>query len=347
MASPVRPLASSDIQEVVSDVGDLWEGLREAKLLLTGCTGFFGPWLLESLLEANRVHGLRLEAWVLTRDASAFQGRCPHLASHPALHLLEGDVRTFRYPDVPMTHVVHGAASANSARDPQGPQEVRETILKGTERVLALARRDGVRRLLFISSGAVYGTQPPDVEALEESSPGIPPFIPYGQAKLDAEGLCWRHLAEHGLPLTIARCFAFLAPHLPLDAHFAAGNFLGDALQGRSIQVRGDGRAYRSYLYGTDLAWWLWTLLLRGELGHACNVGSGQAVTLGALARAIASPKGLPVTIAQPPGHGPAPRYVPSVRRARETLGLVQKVDLGEAIRRTLAWHAHPSAESP
>jgi dTDP-glucose 4,6-dehydratase len=211
-----------------------------------------------------------------------------------------------------------------------------ETIREGTRRVLAAAA--GVRKALFISSGAVYGPQPPDRERLAEEHP-IPVLAPgYGKGKREAELLC----AAAPVPVAIARCFSFLAPHLPLDAHFAAGNLLGAALAGRPLPVRGDGRTVRSYLYGTDLAWWLYTILLRGRPGRPYNVGSEAAVSIRQLAGAVARAD---------PGTPPAPsapRYVPATARARTELGLAQTVDLPEAIRRTLDWHRRGSrGEAP
>lgn len=326
----MKPLPRADVEEVLARVGPLWRDLAGARLLLTGCTGFFGAWLLESLLAAEDAQGLGLEAWVLTRRPEAFGTRFPHLAGHPALRLLAGDVRTFATAGVPFTHVVHGAASSTWGSGPEEADLLREIVLGGTARVLEEARRAGAGSFLFISSGAVYGAQPPDLEGFGEDHPGSGPFAPYGLIKREAEALC--------PTAAIARCFAFLAPHLPLDAHFAAGNFLADAHAGRTIRVAGDGRAIRSYLYGTDLAVWLWTLLLRGRPGRAYNVGSDQAVTIEALARSVAAPGGLPVSLGRPPGEGPAHRFVPSILRARRELGLTPRVDLAEAIRRTLAW---------
>lgn len=328
---PAAPLAARDLAELQVHLGPLWPELAGARLLMTGCTGFFGPWLLEPLLAAQDALGLGLRAWILTRDPAGFRRRLPHLAGHPALELLEGDVRTFRNPGVPFTHLVHGAASSDSRRDPQSPEAMEATIVDGTRRALAAAA--GARRGLFISSGAVYGPQPPDLDRIGEDSP--PPALEpgYGAGKLQAERLC----ADASFPVAIARGFAFLAPHLPLDAHFAAGQFLGATLAGRPIPILGDGRPVRSYLYGTDLAWWLYAILLRGRPGRAYNVGSEIPVTIRELAGAVAESN--PVTVGQAPTAGPAPRYVPATGRARAELGLAQTVALPEAIRRTLEWH--------
>jgi dTDP-glucose 4,6-dehydratase len=155
-----------------------------------------------------------------------------------------------------------------------------------------------------------------------------------------AEHLALLYQQGFGIQTKIARSFAFLGPYLPLDAHFAAGNFLNDGLDGRSIRVNGDGTPYRSYLYAADLAIWLWTILFRGELGRAYNVGCEREVTVAELACMIAGyfATGTQFCTAPRPD-AKAARYVPSTRRAREELGLETWISLEEAVDRTARWH--------
>src|ERR1700680_4707856 len=98
-----NPLAH-DLDHVLAQTSLLWDELRGARLFLTGGTGFFGCWLLETFLWAN--DHLRLEASivVLTRDGSAFARKVPHLANHPAVTLHDGDVRTFEFTDGGFSH---------------------------------------------------------------------------------------------------------------------------------------------------------------------------------------------------------------------------------------------------
>ena len=140
----------------------------------------------------------------------------------------------------------------------------------------------------------------------------------------------------------IARPFAVVGPGLPLDAHFAIGNFIADAVAGREIVVGGDGRPLRSYLYAGDLAVWLVTLLVRGRSGRAYNVGSDRAIGIGELARLVRSvvPGSGKVSInGTPDPKAVRSRYVPSVDRARTELGLAAWTSLEDAIHRT-ARHA-------
>ena len=151
----------------------------------------------------------------------------------------------------------------------------------------------------------------------------LDPHSAYAEGKRVAEYLAGVYHRQHGLPVKIARGFAFLGPYLPLDVHFAAGNFLRDGLRGGPVRVGGDGTPYRSYLYAADLAVWLWTLLFRAAPCRPYNVGAEEAVSIAELARCIAAHFGVGVQVARPavPGR-PAERYVPAARRAREELGL-------------------------
>jgi dTDP-glucose 4,6-dehydratase len=220
------------------------------------------------------------------------------------------------------------------------------TIVEGTRRALEFAGHCKAKRFLLISSGAVYGKQPSDLSHVPEDYSGAPdstqPASAYGEAKRLAELLCSICQEEYGIETTIARCFAFVGPYLNLDIHYAVGNFIRDALSGGSIQVSGDGTLYRSYLYAADLAIWLWKILLRGMPGEAYNVGSEDAITIMDLAYQVAAyfPNSPKVVIAESPVPGQfSERYVPSIKNAREGLGLNSWINLKEALRRTIKWN--------
>jgi dTDP-glucose 4,6-dehydratase len=142
---------------------------------------------------------------------------------------------------------------------------------------------------------------------------------------------------EHGLETMIARCFAFVGPHLPLDAHFAIGNFIRDAMKGELIKVK-NGSPYRSYLYAADLAIWLWTILFKGAACRPYNVGSDQEITIADLAQTVVSTLGGSVLTLTPSENVSASRYVPSVNRAIQELGLQVRTNLTASIGRTASW---------
>jgi dTDP-glucose 4,6-dehydratase len=218
--------------------------------------------------------------------------------------------------------------------------------------VLRFSKECGARKFLYTSSGAFYGTQPPEISHLPETYSGAPspldPRSAYAQSKRASEFLCAAHQTTERIDITIARCFAFVGPHLALDMNYAVGNFVGDALRGGPITVTGDGTALRSYLYGADLAVWIWTILARGEGGQAYNVGSDVEITIGALARLVAdvvNPKAEVVISQKKDPAKPPHRYVPSIERARSEFGLEPWINLREGIRRMAEWYrlnGHP-----
>ena len=218
-----------------------------------------------------------------------------------------------------------------------------ENIVIGTQRTLDFAVKCRASRFLLTSSGAVYGSQPGDVSHIPDDYRGGPeptnPAAAVGHSKRAAEFLTAAYGQQHGLDVTIARCFSFVGRHLPLDMHYAIGNFMRDALSGRPVEVRGDGTQVRSYLYAADLVIWLLAILLEGTPGRAYNVGSEEDVTIADLAQRVARSvqPSVEVRVAGLPPLFPRPdRYVPSTERARTELGLKTLIGLDEAIARTL-----------
>jgi dTDP-glucose 4,6-dehydratase len=339
MANPLK----SDLDQILAHTEGVWDELRGQRLFITGGTGFFGRWLLESLVWANDKLMLNASALVLTRDPEAFRQRAPHLAAHPALQLHRGDVRSFEFPAGQFRYVIHAATDSSAKPNADEPLLTFDTIVDGTRRVLDFAVRARATKFLLTSSGAIYGPQPPEMTHIPEAYSGSPdPLNPqsvYGEGKRAAEMLCCLYARHHGLESKIARCFAFVGPYLPLDVHFAIGNFIRDALRGGPIRVTGDGTPSRSYLYAADLAVWLWTILCRGAACVPYNVGSEDARPIAQWADLVAQrfvPR-LTVTAAVRPIAGsPRDCYVPRTSRARTDLGLRQVTDSRTAIDKTI-----------
>ena len=335
------------MDHVLAHTNGLWEELRGRRVFITGGTGFFGCWLLESFIRANDTLKLDATVLVLTRDAASFGKKAAHLASHPAVKFQEGDVRSFAFASGTFACVIHAATEASAKLNEEDPLLMLDTITEGTRRTLEFAEHCGARKFLLASSGAVYGKQAPEVAQVSEDYTGAPdvtnPGSAYAEGKRLAEFMCAVYHKKYGLETKIARCFAFVGPYLPLDAHFAVGNFIRDALRGGPVRVGGDGTPHRSYLYAADLAIWLWHILFRGAPCRPYNVGSDADVTIADLAGTVAGvcqPRPEVLVAKAPPPGKPDERYVPSIERASLELGLRPLIDLPEAIKRTMNWYA-------
>lgn len=343
------PISPHDLNEVCEQTEALWDEIRHERVFLTGGTGFFGRWLIESFVAANKRFALNSQITVLTRSPETFRDRCPHLAANPAVSLLRGDVRSFPSPGGEFPFVIHAAADASDSRTKHtrdGALSTLSMIFDGTRNTLEFAASHGTRKFLMVSSGAVYGAQPPTISHLVETYLGGPdpcrPGSAYGEAKRAAETLCAAYASPSGLACKIARCFAFVGPHLPLDKSYAIGNFIGSALASQAIHIEGDGTPLRSYLYATDLAVWLWTVLFRSPSLLPINIGSDRPISIGFLAKEVNAAMGCQLEIEVSgrvtPG-APVQQYLPSVQRAYDQLGLKQTVELREAIQRTAEWY--------
>ena len=319
----------------------LFSPLQDKRIFLSGGTGFFGKWLLNSFLYFNKAFALNATITVLSRDPQAFLFHYPEFKDEPALVFIQGDVRDFKFPSGKFDFIIHAATEASVALEQENPDEMHAVIVEGTRRMLEFAAQAKASRFMITSSGAVYGPQPWELSHLPETY-GASPVTVYGKAKLLAEQECIEAGNRDGFTVLLPRCFAFVGPYLNLDIHFAIGNFIRDCLENRPIVIKGDGTPFRSYLYAADLAEWLWIILLCGTHARAYNVGSAEGITIRDLAYRVRDCTRVsnPIEIlgVAAPGTLPA-RYVPSIERASSELNLKPRFSLDEAIAQTWAWH--------
>jgi nucleoside-diphosphate-sugar epimerase len=339
-------LISSDLDHIFNHTEHLWEEVRDKRIFITGGTGFFGSWLLESFVWANDKLQLNAEALVLSRDPEAFAEKAAHLCHHRAVQFLRGDIKNFVFPEGRFSYLIHSAVYQQPVDERPSSLSLVNEMLNGTRRVLDFCVQAKIEKMLLISTGAVYGATPSHMEKIPENfSNAYDPTnssSAYHHTRRIMESLAVLHAEEDNFEAKIARCFSFIGPYLPLNGRFAVSDFIQDAILERPITVRGNGKAVRSYLYMADLAVWLWMILLRGKSGRPYNVGSELPITIQEIAGAIAdeSVPHLPVSILKESYSGVAQDYyVPDTSRARSELDLQQRIPLQIAVRKTLQWH--------
>lgn len=320
---------------------DLHSELAGKHLLLTGGTGFFGLWLLALLGELNR-QGAAVTVTIASRGPSRFLAAQPEYLECEWISWFTGDIRDLnelpgRAPDF----ILHAAADTSAAANAQ-PLELFNTLVDGARKVFELAARSGTSRVLLTGSGAQYGSLPYSTGVCESYGGACASNAvasAYAEGKRAQETLGALYAERYGINVVMTRCFAFAGPGLPLDGHFAIGNFVRDALYGDEIVLNSSGQAIRSYLHGADLAGWLLTLLVRGQSCVPYNVGSDQAVSVADLARQVVAriaPE-KPVKILGRPDDAGRSFYVPDISRAKE-LGLGVWTSLDTSIDDMAQW---------
>lgn len=332
-----------DLNHILIHTKGLCDELRDKRIFMTGGTGFFGCWFLESFAWANEKLKLNALMFVLTRDIKAFRKMAPHLVNNPSIHFLVGDVRSFNFPKGKFEFIIHAAASLNPPNDAEDALDVFDITVEGTRRVLEFARKCKVKKFLLVSSGAIYGTQKPQTTSISEDYYGAPDPVDcrsaYAEGKRVAELLTVLNARQFGFEAKIPRCFAFVGPYQKLDGQWAIGNFIRDGLNGGPIIVKGDGTAVRSYLYAADLMIFLWTIFLKGESCLPYNVGSEKEINIRSLAKLVSVILNLKndiVVSKKPNKKTEIDRYVPSIKRAQKKLKLTQRITLQNAIKKTI-----------
>ena len=316
-----------------------------SELLITGASGFVGSWLVGSWLWARESLKGTGRLMLVCRNTESIKKQ--YASSISAGHLLvhASDVRSLHLPPKFKPQlVIHAATPARESLNVNQPLEMLNIIIDGPKKLLEISQEADVERFLFLSSGAVYGSIPLSLKHVPEDYLGAPHIgdsaMAYHEGKRVAE-LMGNICSQNGsLGFVSARLFAFLAPFLPIDEHFAAGNFIGNAIRNEDIIIKSGGGSVRSYQYGTDLATWLWALLVRGESGQSYNVGSDEGISIKGLAESICQVRGTgnSFRVLGEDTEENVTRYVPSTQKIMENLGLRNQVDLRKAILKTLSF---------
>lgn len=346
MNSPLFNMIKDDCNEVIANKISLLSGLKDECILITGGTGFMGTWLVELVAFLNDNYNFNTKLILLSKSAHSFNIKVPHLTMREDVELVEQDIVDVTEISNKVTMIIHAAGNPDNRAHASDPLRTMRVITNGIDLILSAATRlPNLKKFLNISSGLIYGPQPLKLDNLPEN------FMQgfdcnsissvYAEAKRFAETICSAYRSLYKMPIVSVRPFAFIGPYQLLDKPWAINNFIRDSLMGGPIRILGDGETVRSYMYPSDMAFWLLRILIDGVVGLAYNVGSPHGVTLKESAEKIASnfskkPKIITCSLNDTSLY--RSKFVPDVNLAQKTLGLELKVSLDEAIRRTLIW---------
>ncbi|MES2217671.1 MAG: NAD-dependent epimerase/dehydratase family protein [Pseudomonadota bacterium] len=353
MALSALDFILEDYRKVIGVKQESLAALKNDAVVITGGTGFIGTWLTGLITYLNDYHSFNTQVVLIAKNINHFKVTRPHLANRKDVKLIAADVRYLMELPADTNWLIHAAGTPDNRFHATYPLETMSTIANGTYSVLrAVERCSNFKMLLNLSSGLIYGQQPFQQELMDENFAGAPKCgtasSAYAEAKRYAETLCHASRSQARIPVVTARPFAFMGPYQSLEAPWALNNFIKDALSGHEIRVLGDGETVRSYMYASDLAFWLLSILSRSQSGEVYNVGSAESVTLAELASRVANQFDFKVEIKLRTSAATAlqnSRFVPDVTSAQIKLQLGLTVDLTAAIERTIAWNQLIHAE--
>ena len=258
---------------------------KNSSILITGSTGFFGTWILLYLNYLNYHYDLNLTAFCISRAPEKFLLLNSKIKKYKWINWIKGDIRNVDVPSKSFDFVIHGATtSAYESFIGTSSSEKYSVVLDGTQNLLRQLSKIGYARFLYLSSGSVYDSSSIGDMPISEEHRQAPltsdPSNALGNAKRAAESLCLFQNQNRSTQLNIARCFSFIGPGIPLDLHYAAGNFINDVLKGRDIKILGNPLAKRSYQYVSDAISWFLSILTSNLNNEVLNVGSDEVITI-------------------------------------------------------------------
>ena len=313
-------------------------------ILFIGGTGFFGKAFLNHI-KSNNPNYIN-SVTIVGRSAERFLSKNKEFSDIRNVNYIYGDIlKDISYlSKFNFTHVIHAAADSTNVIELSNKERY-EQIVKGTKNVLNFVRDYFPKsKLLFISSGGVYGKMPPNKKSFSETDTLESGILDssniYAISKREAEHLCSHYHDKYNLSVSIARCFCFSGIHLPLDVHFAIGNFVNDVNNNNNIIIKGDGESVRSYLDQDDLIEWLIEILKNDSFKKTIyNIGSEDSISIKELAILIQklSNKKIEVEILNKTNSNFRKTvYVPNCKKIRRKFNLVQKISLSQSIAKML-----------
>jgi UDP-glucose 4-epimerase len=309
-----------------------------ARFLVTGGGGFIGSHLVDRLLSDGH------EVRVIDDFSTGRRENLSHLAGHPSLEVIEGDICQEWLLGRAMEgvhYVLHQAAIPSVPRSVEDPWTSHRVNAEGTLKVLIKAKEAGVKRVIFASSSSVYGNvEGEEIRPKRENLPPSP-LSPYAATKLTGEGYCRAFFASYGLETVVLRYFNIFGPRQDPSSHYASviPRFASALKEGRPPTIYGDGRQTRDFTFVENVVEANLRACFAEEApGRVFNIACGRSISVLQLLEAMSRVAGVkPTPEFAPPRPGDVRHSLADITLAEGFLGYRPKVDFEEGLRRTLS----------
>ena len=280
------------------------EKLFNSSVLISGASGLIGSFLADMLLYANERLDANITVYALGRDRRRLVARFGGAKSDRIVYV-EHDVTLPPKFDFPIDYIIHAASNAHPAVFSTDPVGTLMVNILGTKLLLDYGKGHRCRRLLYVSSGEVYGQGDSSLECFAESYSGyVDPLSArscYPNGKRAAETLCVSYAKQFALDTVIARPSHTYGPTVTGADNRANAQFVSNALAGRDIILNSAGSQLRSYTYIADAASAILSVLTSGESCNVYNITNPESVTtIAGFARKVAAQTGVEVVFRAP-----------------------------------------------
>jgi len=283
MSFPWKPYPEEDMEFILSKTDHHFRNLDGSSFLLTGGTGFVGSWMLQFLMYASKNLKVNFSLDVVSRKSALFSN-----TSYPSIKFIQHDLRTpINFDDKDYSHVLFASTPSNPATGGLESDLVSESTVMGTINLLEmLDRRNHQVKYLNTSSGAVKKMTNLGTDQRQNIN------NVYAAAKQEVEKILEKSCSNSRIDYCSPRLYTFAGPGIALDAHFAIGNFIQDAMSGRDVVVKGSPETIRSFLHPIDMTVQLLECWFADDIPTFPDIGSFNPVKLSDLAHVVSSKLG-------------------------------------------------------
>jgi dTDP-glucose 4,6-dehydratase len=315
---------------------------KNQSFLITGGTGFFGKWLLSILAYVNIEYNLNIKIKVISREPRIFLEKFPEF-SNSSIQFIKSNLQDLEIIKENFDYIIHAATTPLDDKFESKPILAFEEDVHATKKILEQSAYSKPKKFLLISSGAVYGmnNDTPRSEKNFSNTSLIDPKSIYTYGKLVSEFYTELYFREFGINYSIARCFAFVGPYLDLNSNYIIGNLIRNAIQNEDFLIKGDGLAYRSYLYMSDLVIWLLKILQDESKQEIYNVGSDFEISILELAnkvKELTKSKNKILVLGKNKSTS-IQKYIPDIQKIKSNLNVEVYTTLDEAILETYNYY--------
>nr|MCR4902155.1 NAD-dependent epimerase/dehydratase family protein [Butyrivibrio sp.] len=294
-------LYKNDVKRAIENTVGI-ESLYGKSVMITGATGIIGSFITEMLIYLNREKNANITIYAVSRSADRIRQR---FGPDSFIELLQQNVITPFAFSKHIDYIIHAASNAYPKAMIEEPVETIMANIQGTQNLLEMARQCNAKRLLFISSGEVYGKCEPEIEKFREDYAGyidsMNPRSCYPQSKRMAENLCVCYQKEFGVESAIARLCHTFGPNVTSKDNRATVQFFKNAVNKENIVLKSSGTQLRSYQYIADSASALLTVMINAKPGEAYNIANDDCIiTIRGIAEKIAQVAGTKLVIEAP-----------------------------------------------
>ena len=327
----MNKIVEEDIKSIIQKA-DFISKLNNKNILLIGGTGFFAKWFIILIDYLNNVFSFNISLTITIRSYKKFVSEFINIIDINKYQYIESDIENLKLDNKDFDFVLYFASPDPYVID---EEKLYNTIAQGTENIVNIFENANIERLIFTSSGAVYGCNYHNSKETDICKPNTI----YAKAKKYAEEL----ILQSNINISIARCFVFNGPFNEKHNYFAMANFIDSVINNRNIIINGDGSPIRSYLYMADAIYWLLTILLKSKNKSIYNVGGGGGISIYDLAKKVAKQNNNytgEIKVLGKTNIGVAPeRYVPDISKIIKELGVKENYTLEAAIKRTIEYY--------